>query len=916
MKTLIKERTIKKITAGILASVILAAGISTTAFSFSWFSNRNNISNTIKGQTAGAYFARGKGTKDDPYVINRPVHLYNLAWLQDIGYFDKEKTYFIIEKDLDMTGWTLPPIGTEDHPFKGELDGLDKTHGTNTTAAKISNLTISNDFNDYSRHPSSISSITRCNSMGFFGTFGKEKENYSDDDAPVAKNFYLDSLTVKSKEEENLIGMAAGYVNGKLENIGVSDSKISLPKSGSLKSYKNYTNNLSDYTTIGYCEDKYKNTAFEKEVTLQSSDPETSQGTEGDGGTESGNGGSIDMNAMYNNLLSIWNGNEKTKYKVPSKRTVTYNLDGTINEDETKVTEWQEDGARYHSGLPYYYTYYDQKNGEETSSSYTFTYDSSNYGMDFMTLYGRKEITSTVTTEVTTITPVKLPYKFIADATGSNYLSMDSSGSIVNQTSKGSATSWYINDQNQIFTRDDNNTQYFLANSSGKLETTTSSANATTWTYDSTKNQISDNDLYLCYSADDGWHLTAATYYKITDMGKDFWIVNDGTTLSMPNQSDSEDKATLWFIDNGNYATYVNGTKYYLGATNLSYNGGNVALTTDQSNAFTFSGGYFSVNYNNWYTYTFYMTTSTNNYGNSLTLTSNKNWQYQTVAYQTTDVSLSITTDNDRNEIVNNVTTSTETPTYWTDSTYFPISGTNGIPDEKNTGYVISGAYSATYNDPWGDIRVSIFSKSQDKGLSSSGVYDSNNALTTAYTVNDNGTQTINSSTFEHYDDSKSKFESILSKDNKNISGLHFMDAEISKDHLIQAEYARIKDKEYHKEDGYEMPEDSIDFQLQRKGYVNFFAGTYYTNNNAFFSLHEIERNGSKISNIREISEIYENPTGKQAQSYVYKYTDGTYSVPFLHGSKQGVRYDLNGNPLTNTTPTKTKPAGYTKTVF
>ena len=38
--------------------------------------------------------------------------------------------------------------------------------------------------------------------------------------------------------------------------------------------------------------------------------------------------------------------------------------------------------------------------------------------------------------------------------------------------------------------------------------------------------------------------------------------------------------------------------------------------------------------------------------------------------------------------------------------------------------------------------------------------------------------------------------------------------------------------------------------------------------------------------------------------------------MTFLHGSRQGIKYDLNGNPLTNTTPTKTKPEGYTKTVF
>lgn len=337
MNALFNEKTIKKIIAAALVGVILAAGISTTAFSFSWFSNRNNVTRNIEGKTAGAYFARGRGTQDDPFVINRPIHLYNLAWLQDVGYFDSKKTHFIIEKDLDMTGWTLPPIGNEAHPFIGELDGFDTVHGTNKSAVKISNLTISNSFSDYQRHPSSITSISGCNAMGFFGTFGEEKKEYAED-APVAKNFYLDKVTVKSKEQENLIGSLAGYVNGKISDIGISNSTISLPSDN--HSFKHYTNNLSDYTSIGYCEDKYKNTAYEKEVTLQASDLDTSQGTEGDGGAESGNGGSIDMNTMYHNLRSIWDGNEMSRTQAPIKRTVTYNLDGTINEDETKVTEW------------------------------------------------------------------------------------------------------------------------------------------------------------------------------------------------------------------------------------------------------------------------------------------------------------------------------------------------------------------------------------------------------------------------------------------------------------------------------------------------------------------------------------------------------------------------------------------------
>ena len=908
MNALFNEKTIKKIIAATLVGVILAAGISTTAFSFSWFSNRNNVTRNIEGKTAGAYFARGRGTQDDPFVINRPIHLYNLAWLQDVGYFDSKKTYFIIEKDLDMTGWTLPPIGNESHPFIGELDGFDTIHGTNKSAAKISNLTISNKFSDYQRHPSSITSISGCNAMGFFGTFGEEKKDYAED-APVAKNFYLDKVTVKSKEQENLIGSLAGYVNGKISDIGISNSTISLPSNN--HSFKNYTSNVSDYTSIGYCEDKYKNTAYEKEVVLQSSDLDTSQGTEGDGGAEAGNGGSIDMNTMYNNLRSIWDGNEKSRMQVPTKRTVTYNLDGTINEAETKITEQKEDGNHTYSwGNTYYYTYYDQKNAGEISSSYTFAYDPSDNGRNFMTLYGRKEITSTLTCEVTTVTPKALPYRFIADSTGNNYLSMDENGNIVNQTSKALASPWFINDQNQIFTRDSKNTQYFLRNALGTLEITTSSGEATSWTYDQNNNQISDGGLFINYSENRGWNLSASAYYKITDMDSTCWICNNGTTLTMPNASNSESNATLWYLDGENYATNVNGTKYYLG---ISSNNSNVILTINQSDAFEFNNGYFSIERGTGWWNTYYMTTEEN----SLVIKrGRRGWQYQTKLADVSDVSLSISTDDSKSEIWNEITKTTETPTYWTKPTYFPISGTNGIPDEKNTGYVVSGAYSATNKDPWGDIRVSIFSKSSNKGLSNSGVHDEYNTLQTVYTIDDSGEHIVSSSDFDHYTDSKSKFESILAKDNDYISGLHFMDANISKDHLIEAEYVRIKNQEYHKEDGYELPEDSIDFHLQRKGYVNFFAGTYYTENTAFFSLHEIERNGSKISNIREISEIYENPTAKQAQSYVYKYKDGTYSVPFLHGSRQGIKYDLNGNPLTNTAPTKTKPEGYTKTVF
>ena len=136
----ISLKVYKRIFTGVLALGFVAAGVATGAFSFAWFSNNNNITQNINGYTTGAYFARGKGTKDDPYVINRPIHFYNLAWLQYIGYFKGKEPYFVIENDLNMKDMVLPPIRTKENPFLGHLDG---------TSKKISNLTISNSFDEY-----------------------------------------------------------------------------------------------------------------------------------------------------------------------------------------------------------------------------------------------------------------------------------------------------------------------------------------------------------------------------------------------------------------------------------------------------------------------------------------------------------------------------------------------------------------------------------------------------------------------------------------------------------------------------------------------------------------------------------------------------------------------------------------------
>jgi hypothetical protein len=61
------------------------------------------------------------------------------------------------------------------------------------------------------------------------------------------------------------------------------------------------------------------------------------------------------------------------------------------------------------------------------------------------------------------------------------------------------------------------------------------------------------------------------------------------------------------------------------------------------------------------------------------------------------------------------------------------------------------------------------------------------------------------------------------------------------------------------------------------RGYINFFAGTYFSGNNSFFSLHHIERDeNDEITSIQEIAEIYKSSNDRK--DYIYKYTDGSYS--------------------------------------
>lgn len=308
---------------------------------------------------------------------------------------------------------------------------------------------------------------------------------------------------------------------------------------------------------------------------------------------------------------------------------------------------------------------------------------------------------------------------------------------------------------------------------------------------------------------------------------------------------------TGWFIDNSSrLAAYVGDTLYF-----LNHNCQLVSDTTDtwtkSTNTIYYADG------SGWWSTTYYLTYR------------NNRWQAYDGGWSTPTLTLT-------NATVTKIDETSNGADYMdysgTNVTYFPL-----ITEEdsyavtgKNTGYVIAGSEdntTAAYPDKTGDIRVSKYGTSDINRSYSGG------NLTTVYTINSSlQTVQINQSDYEKYSASKEGF--LESIDGSNIYGLHFMPANININHLVSANYTLINGEE---KENYQMPASSIDFNLMERGYINFFAGTYFSGNNSFFSLHHIERDeNDAITDIQEIAEIYKSSNDRK--DYIYKYTDNTYS--------------------------------------
>ena len=148
---------------------------------------------------------------------------------------------------------------------------------------------------------------------------------------------------------------------------------------------------------------------------------------------------------------------------------------------------------------------------------------------------------------------------------------------------------------------------------------------------------------------------------------------------------------------------------------------------------------------------------------------------------------------------------------------------------KSNTGYIVGGYYdkrnggdgqSAEYT---GDVRIAAYDISSISNSYNTSTKDFTNIQTynstdgkhtipkSEYTTGGTGTKT-----YKKLASSLSNLKTTLNG-SSYVYGIHFMDATISKDHIITAPKATVNGTDYV---NYELPEDCVDFSLKAKGYI------------------------------------------------------------------------------------------------
>ena len=993
--------------------------------SLSWYEPGTASPIDIEGNVHGSYFESGTGSYEDPFEIARPIQLYYLSWLQEMGYFNerneagtglKQQYHFYLSNDLDMDvteggvsfTYNLPPIGTTDYPFVGSFDG--KGH-------YIKNLVITNKETEYSNdpyhHKDGDPTGNAYEILGMFGVLGStdgtntvnsskqvegslvpnDNQVTFDQSKNYVKNFYLDTVTINATttttdRDGALVGVVAGYANAPISGVGIKGATLTIGDNRTpINDLAGTTDNtaLSKYTSIGFATDgNHRNIKFIDEDIYA---PKATQSSLSNSETGDAWGGSIEFESLLERIHKSRNLSGAQTNRIPqyvNGETIVKDVDGTVL---STITTSTSTSAITNGGNKT--TYYKQDNdiGAYYFKEMTASGDKKVYLEGMSDIDAGNGTTSTYKAQhIIQKTNSQVTAYYIQDDNG-YYIGVNSSGALARFSTAAEAVKWHFNETNHdLFSLQYDGTtySYLHLNCSPTGVFSIGTTSQTNWTL------INGRFRYSAGSEEDSEHYwenpvtvngptngkSSYTLYTCSCGAKKLEIqgLNNYTNISGSLKSADQTNGFIKLNNNGGYVDYnftysgetTTAVMYFYSVMDSYSNNGNYTMYTGSGGGtrtspnFTLSinntqidlSSKKNITFNEMYgsgTQTIGNTGNSSNYAEveigSFTLRNGANsFRYtRNDSYNLLVKSFDIVVGGVHPTEEDKFADTTSTSDYgYTESDqqvragqagYIPLTVTgaaskflgNATPtldDYKvkstNTGYVVGGFYDRTNGGAGfdttytGDVRFSAyaisnisssFNTSTDKisAIQTYGNVDltgDNPAATqhtiasSEYTVGGSGTKS-----FKKLADSISKLEDTL-KDKSYVYGIHFMDSTISQDHIITAPKAVVNGVTY---TDYELPEDSIDFSLKEKGYINFFAGDYQNNNNSFFSLHEITRDasGKKITSIRELKYVYAPADGSTSRDYIYQYKDGGYSTTGVTASGNTISKSFNGTPVT-----------------
>lgn len=517
---------------------LLLAGAAVT---YAWYRpiKLNFAPAKVDGSIRASYFQSGDGSQAQPFEIAKPEQFYNLAWLQYLGKFNEADenraiptTYFYLSADIDMTGYVLPPVGTEKYPFVGNFDGKGRTV-TGLEIAAPTDLPIEGEY----EKPQIVGAF------GVVGTMGDTKDSITIDGqdytyssaANEVKNVTFKGLTVETQTANALIGLAAGYVNGKLTNVGIQLDNILMSKldiKANTSPLNAISANLSDHSLVGYTKDVETDTSN----TVKHYQPTAAQGTfiaKGEtGDDETTGGGSLNVSSLYDRVKAIsaaatQSGNTNTK---------TYYDDSGEN--------WKKGSFTLMKGTDYLF-------GKARTGEYWI------YGYN----YNQNNLTSGSI------------YRISNGSYGqvSPQLTIGFGGVVRNADSRFNALPWTVESAGgnwRIYTLLNGITYYLIpTGDSESLSTTTMADNAGVWTIEGKK--ISSGGKYLAYNS--GWKLVETATELFFALCSTSNVADNLLDTYVPLVVDGEYKATS---ENTGYI--VGGTSNH--GTDIGENDGDIRV--------------------------------------------------------------------------------------------------------------------------------------------------------------------------------------------------------------------------------------------------------------------------------------------------------------------------------------------------